>query len=392
MLCGASAPITVTVVANRSPTVALTAPGNGSTVRVGSGTNLTATANDTDGTIASVQFFANGLAVGAADTTAPYGAVFTPGAEGIYRITATALDNSGAATISPQITVLAVIPGAKGADISYSGNYQGAGESGRFAAINVRGSNATFIAFSNTTPNRVYFFSGLSVDTNGGFSLFDTVGRSLISGSASDTGATGTLDAGRLTFIGTISFGSGAGIATGYYTGSITGRPESVFAGLVGADGTITIYVSDGTFQDAGSGVVSTNGNFTVTTLTGTRFTGRADPATGFITGAITGGLGGSFTAAISSGVSFSDGFLKNLSTRGQVGTGGDILIAGFIVAGEEPKQVLIRAIGPSLAGFGVTGALADTQLQLFNGNTLVATNDRAAVRNPPSTRPARSE
>lgn len=371
-----STAITVTVVANRAPTVALTAPGNGSTVRVGSGTTLTANANDTDGTIASVQFFANGLAIGAADTTAPYAAVFTPGAEGIYRITATALDSSGAATISAQITVLAVIPGAKGADVSYSGIYQGAGESGRFAAINVRGSNATFIAFSNTTPNRVYFFSGLSVDTNGGFSLFDTVGRSLISGSASDTGATGTLDAGRLTFIGTVSFGSGAGIATGYYTGSITGRPESVFAGLVGADGNITIYVSDGTFRDAGSGVVSTNGNFTVTTLTGTRFTGRADPATGFITGAITGGLGGSFTAAVSSGVSFSDGFLKNLSTRGQVGTGGDILIAGFIVAGEEPKQVLIRAIGPSLAGFGVTGALADTQLQLFNGNTLVATND----------------
>jgi len=80
--------------------------------------------------------------------------------------------------------------------------------------------------------------------------------------------------------------------------------------------------------------------------------------------------------AAISSGVSFSDGFLKNLSTRGQVGSGANILIAGFIVAGDTPKQVLIRAIGPSLTSFGVVGALADPQLQLFNGNSLIATND----------------
>jgi hypothetical protein len=80
--------------------------------------------------------------------------------------------------------------------------------------------------------------------------------------------------------------------------------------------------------------------------------------------------------AAVSSGVSFSDGFLKNLSTRGQVGTGSDMLIAGFVVAGDTPKQVLIRAIGPSLGDFGVTGALADPQLQLFSGNTLTSTND----------------
>ncbi len=371
-----STPITVSVVANRAPTVAVTAPSNGATLRVGSGVSLTATANDTDGTIASVQFFANGLAIGGADTTAPYASLWTPGAEGIYRITATALDNSGAATVSAQITVLTVIPGKNGSDITYSGNYQGAGESGRFAAINVRGTNATFIAFSNATPSRIYFFPGLAVDPAGGFAAFDTVGRSVISGNASDTGANGTMDAGRVTFIGAISFGTGSGIATGYYTGSITGRPDSTFAGIVNPDGGITVFVSDGTFRDAGASTVSANGSFTVTTLTGNRFVGRADPVTGFITGTLTGGPGGSFMAAISSGVSFSDGFLKNLSTRGQVGSGANILIAGFIVAGDIPKQVLIRAIGPSLTSFGVVGALADPQLQLFNGNSLIATND----------------
>jgi hypothetical protein len=121
---------------------------------------------------------------------------------------------------------------------------------------------------------------------------------------------------------------------------------------------------------------VNSTGGFTITTPSGNRFSGRADPATGFLTGTLTGGPGGNFTAAIASGVSFSDGFLRNLSTRGPVGTGNDILVAGFAVAGSTPKRVLIRAIGPTLAAFGVTGALADTRLDLFNGNTLVVAND----------------
>jgi hypothetical protein len=301
---------------------------------------------------------------------------WTPGAEGIYRITALALDSSGATTVSSEITVLAIVPGAKGSDAIYSGNYAGLGESGRFAAINVRGNNATFIGFSNAAPSRIYFYNGMAVDSAGGFAQFDTVGRSLISGTATETGATGTLDNGRLTFIGAVGFGSGAGVPPGYYVGGITGRPDSTLVAIVGPDGSITLYAADGTFRDAGTGILTATGSFTVVSQSGVRFTGRADPASGFLTGAISGGPGGSFMAAVASGVSFSDGFLKNLSTRGQVGTGNDILIAGFVVAGESPKQVLIRAIGPSLTAFGITGALANPQLQLFSGNTLSTTND----------------
>jgi hypothetical protein len=67
---------------------------------------------------------------------------------------------------------------------------------------------------------------------------------------------------------------------------------------------------------------------------------------------------------------------LRNLSTRGQVGTAANVLIAGFVVAGDTPKRVLVRAVGPSLAAFGVTGVLADPQLQIFGGGTLVLEND----------------
>ena len=372
-----SASINVTVVANAVPTVSLTSPGNGATVRVGSGATLAATASDPDGTIASIQFFANGLAIGT-DNTSPYTTQWTPGAEGIYRLNAVALDNSGAATTSGTVLVLAVSAASGGTDTVYAGSYAGSGEIGRFAVINIRGKSAAFIGFSQTTPNKVYFFDSLPVDLGGSFFLGDSLGRAVISGSVNDTGVSGSLDAGRVSFIAPLTFPSTVGtVASGLYTGNLTNRAGSVLSAIVGSDGSIFLYATDGgSFRDAGAGSVSATGSFAITTSSGNRFTGRADPATGFLSGTLTGGPGGTFTAAIASGVSFSDGFLRNLSTRGPVGTGGDILVAGFAVSGNAPKKVLVRAIGPTLAAFGVEGTLADTRLDLFSGNTLVVAND----------------
>ena len=59
-----------------------------------------------------------------------------------------------------------------------------------------------------------------------------------------------------------------------------------------------------------------------------------------------------------------------NLSTRMRVGVGDSAGIGGFIITGSYPKYVLIRAIGPSLTGFGVPGALADPVLELHGPGT----------------------
>ena len=68
---------------------------------------------------------------------------------------------------------------------------------------------------------------------------------------------------------------------------------------------------------------------------------------------------------------------LLNISTRVRVLTGEDILIGGFIVTGSGPKKVLARAIGPSLVSEGVSGALEDTVLELFDGSgASIAVND----------------
>jgi hypothetical protein len=68
------------------------------------------------------------------------------------------------------------------------------------------------------------------------------------------------------------------------------------------------------------------------------------------------------------------DSKLANISTRGFVQTGDDVLIAGTIVLGELPQKVLIRAIGPSLPFQGV---LADPTLELRDANgALMQAND----------------
>jgi hypothetical protein len=68
---------------------------------------------------------------------------------------------------------------------------------------------------------------------------------------------------------------------------------------------------------------------------------------------------------------------LLNISTRGNVQTGDNVMIGGFIVAGNGSQRVLVRAIGPSLAAFGVADSLADPLLELHNGDgDLIDSND----------------
>lgn len=66
-----------------------------------------------------------------------------------------------------------------------------------------------------------------------------------------------------------------------------------------------------------------------------------------------------------------------NLSTRGFVETGDGSLIGGFIISGDNPKKVLLRALGPSLSDSGVSGALANPTFSVFDSSgTLIAAND----------------
>jgi hypothetical protein len=69
---------------------------------------------------------------------------------------------------------------------------------------------------------------------------------------------------------------------------------------------------------------------------------------------------------------------LVNIATRGQVGTGDNVMIGGFAIGGDGPQQVLILGRGPSLADAGVPNTLPNPRVTLVSMNTglIVASND----------------
>lgn len=69
---------------------------------------------------------------------------------------------------------------------------------------------------------------------------------------------------------------------------------------------------------------------------------------------------------------------VANFSSRAYVGGGEAVTILGIVVTGDnhDYRPVLFRGVGPSLTDFGVTGAIADPTLSLFEDNTLLASND----------------
>jgi len=67
---------------------------------------------------------------------------------------------------------------------------------------------------------------------------------------------------------------------------------------------------------------------------------------------------------------------LANISTRAMVGTGGNILIPGIYISGSGQETLLIRADGPALTQYGVSGVLAQPTLSVYNSaGTMVASN-----------------
>jgi hypothetical protein len=169
-----SSPVHVTVAAsNVPPSVAIASPIEAATFTLPVAIALSATAGDSDGTVASVAFYVNGSLV-ATDTTSPYGVTWNPAAAGAYTLTAVATDNYGATTTSAAVHVtvnpdpnrmnwaLAANGGVASASSTYSPSYSPAG------AINGdrKGVNFGFGGgWNDGTPNAVPDW--LEVDFNG---------------------------------------------------------------------------------------------------------------------------------------------------------------------------------------------------------------------------------
>ncbi len=162
--------------------------------------------------------------------------------------------------------------------------------------------------------------------------------------------------------------------------------PSLADAGVTGAlsDPVLTIYdstgaivaVNDNWAADAGAGEISAQ-HLAPTSDSEAATVQRLSP--GIYTVAVSGKAGATGVALVEvyDLSRNSNSTLSNISTRGFVGTGDDVLISGFIVGARNDETAVIRAIGPSLADAGVAEALGNPLLQVYDSNgTILATND----------------
>ena len=180
-----------------------------------------------------------------------------------------------------------------------------------------------------------------------------------------------------------LSFSAPAGAASGstsavagFYQAGAAGNSAQTLA-LIGPAGDALIVNIGSAGADGGRGTVAADGKVSVTTAANVSVSG------GISQGAITLTAG---TTTYAGSVDSRNERLLNVSTRSLTGAGGDALIVGFVLSGNESKPVLIRGIGPTLSAFGVGGALPSVRLEVFRGQTSVATGtDWGTANNNPT-------
>lgn len=280
---------------------------------------------------------------------------------------------------SAEVIVAVTDPDDEDTETFYSGTYIAGTELGQFTMIRRGNSSASFMARSNS-GNATYIYPDLSLDGAGRFTLVEN-GVTRITGQFVGAAVSGQFDNNRGLMVGVLATASSAYEgATGVVNASVGDAADSGLVFLVAPNGDLTVLSRMGNQYDLGFGRITGAGTFSLSTSSGGVISGSLDADTGFLRATSNGGmLSGDITGAVSSAAAVSDGFLRNLSTRGNVGNGDAVLVAGFVVNGTVPKQVLVRAIGPTLgvAPINLSGAISDPELTIFNaGGAVEATND----------------
>jgi hypothetical protein len=359
-----SSEVPVNVQPNHAPKISITGPANGSSSAVNTPVTITAAASDEDaGTpIAQVEFFVDNASIGAPVTTATNGAyqlTWTPKASGTFVITAKATDSAGATTVSSGVTVTvdpAPAGGGGGSNSVFGGDYGSPAEVGEFAMGVTRNGRGTFIGFSTVPAGQIYLWTDIAINADGTFEATDPATGVKLKGQTGATGVSGTF--GDKTFIGPITIGSTSPLIL---SGSLTGNAGSTVIAILGADNTVTVYTAAGSARDAGTGIVSSAGLYTIKTPTGGTYSGVATAASGLVSGTATGATNGAFL------VRQIPSRLVNISMRALAGTSQGTLIAGFAIGGSGTKPLLVRAVGPSLVSYGIDTFLPNPSLSVVS-------------------------
>ncbi|WED66275.1 YDG domain-containing protein [Synoicihabitans lomoniglobus] len=155
----------------------------------------------------------------------------------------------------------------------------------------------------------------------------------------------------------------------GLYESNSLNSANGTTTSIVGTTGKVYVIAVTPGLITGGSGTVASNGSFNISTAQQATIIGNVDAPSTTVTGTILlpDGTEDDF-AGLSTGTLRTDRLI-NLSTRAHVDatTDSGALVAGFVIGGDTSKRVLLRAIGPGLAQFGLTTALPDPQVTVYN-------------------------
>ncbi len=279
---------------------------------------------------------------------------------------------------------------------SYAGYYFGAfGSNGNFALYVREDNTGVFLGYLPAV-NAPVMSLAVTINDDGTFSFTQAAvttasepGAPARAAALAVTTVTGVIN-GEGTLTGSLSGGaqstlSGARSAdsgptqavAGFYSASATSGSAASYT-IAGPGSQAFVVITTGVTTDGGPGTVASNGAISVATSRTT--VSQTVGATGTVSGTASGSI--SATLAGGSESAASRQRLVNISSRARVGGSDAVGIAGFVIAGEESKTVLVRVVGPTLAQapFNVPGALAAPKLELYRGQVPLQSNQGIAA------------
>ena len=160
----------------------------------------------------------------------------------------------------------------------------------------------------------------------------------------------------------------------GFFEGGLIGKAGESIELRIRPDGRVFVWLNGNEF-DLARGIIDQAGTFTLESEFGASIQGVVVGGSHTVEGTVTRSLE---TVAIhlKNEDRISENRYVNLSTRGIASNGEKTLIGGFVLSGENPRQVLIRGLGPDLANRGVSSFVDDPALKVFRGSEIIAEND----------------
>jgi hypothetical protein len=161
----------------------------------------------------------------------------------------------------------------------------------------------------------------------------------------------------------------------GLYTAGAANSSATSYAIVSPAGQAFVLHVTSAA-TDAGIGTVDASGRLAVTTAANATVSGTLAATTATLSASLTTAAGARTDFAGGSDTRIPTEKLLNIATRGLVGSQSGEMIAGFVIRGDAPKAILLRAVGPTLGAFGLTTALANPRLELIDAaGTSLAVN-----------------